>query len=265
MTPPTILAPRAVVQALARQVDGLAAGDALDDEGGVLVDEDGHATPRAPWIFSTARRAASLQRDAAVRVVDAVALEDLEALLLPGAGDPEDGDLLGRVVAELDAGLDHAAGDDVDAGVGDDRHHHRDLVDARLLEHELGQPAGLARPTGCRRSRSSWPDRRRGRGRRRTASASRRRRRSRARGCRRTRSRCRPRRGGPARRPASPASSNGVASRAWRVSSSPTPSSVSSAFWRGRASFSMSMWASSATNEPSSSSPSGLISASVMS
>ena len=64
---------------------------------------------------------------------------------------------------------------------------------------------------------------------------------------------------------ASPASSNGVASRAWRVSSSPTPSSASSAFWRGRASFSMSMWASTATNEPSSSSASGLISASVMS
>ena len=28
----------AVVQALSRQVDGLAAGDSLDDEGGVLVD-----------------------------------------------------------------------------------------------------------------------------------------------------------------------------------------------------------------------------------
>ena len=64
---------------------------------------------------------------------------------------------------------------------------------------------------------------------------------------------------------ASPASSNAVASRAWRVSSSPTPSSSSTRAWRGRASFSMSMWASSATNEPSSSSPSGLISASVMS
>ena len=85
-----------------------------------------------------------VQRDAAVGVLDAVLLEDLEALLLPGAGDPEDRDLLGRVVAELDARLDHAAGDDVDAGVGDDRHHHRDLVDAGLLEDELGQPAGLA-------------------------------------------------------------------------------------------------------------------------
>ena len=33
----------AVVQALARQVDGLAAGDALDDERRVCVDQDGHA------------------------------------------------------------------------------------------------------------------------------------------------------------------------------------------------------------------------------
>ena len=48
------------------------------------------------------------------------------------------------VVAELDARLDHAAGDDVHPGVRDDRHHHRDLVDAGLLEHELGQPACLA-------------------------------------------------------------------------------------------------------------------------
>src|SRR6185503_12551645 len=46
-----------VVEALARQVHGLAAGDALDDEGGVLVDQDAHAA--TPWIFSTARRAAS--------------------------------------------------------------------------------------------------------------------------------------------------------------------------------------------------------------
>ena len=45
----------AVVQALARQVDGLAAGDALDDEGRGLVDED-RIRPAAP---STARRAAS--------------------------------------------------------------------------------------------------------------------------------------------------------------------------------------------------------------
>src|SRR4051794_38935086 len=64
---------------------------------------------------------------------------------------------------------------------------------------------------------------------------------------------------------ASPASSNSVASRACRVSSSPTPRSLSSALWRPRASFSMSLWASSATNEPSASLPSGLISASVMS
>ena len=45
---------RAVVQALAREVDRLAPGDALDDEGRGLVDEDAH--PAAP---STARRAAS--------------------------------------------------------------------------------------------------------------------------------------------------------------------------------------------------------------
>ena len=48
----------AVVEALAREVHGLAAGDALDDEGGVLVDQDAHRPP-TPWIFSTARRAAS--------------------------------------------------------------------------------------------------------------------------------------------------------------------------------------------------------------
>ena len=48
----------AVVEALAREVHGLAAGDALDDEGGVLVDQD-DITPATPWIFSTARRAAS--------------------------------------------------------------------------------------------------------------------------------------------------------------------------------------------------------------
>jgi hypothetical protein len=33
---------RAVVEALASQVDGLAAGDALDDERRVLVDQDAH-------------------------------------------------------------------------------------------------------------------------------------------------------------------------------------------------------------------------------
>src|SRR5205807_9921421 len=73
-----------------------------------------------------------VERDAAVGVLHAVALEDLEALLLPGAGDAEDGDLLGRLVAELEAGFDDAARDDVDARVGDDRHHHRDPLDAGL-------------------------------------------------------------------------------------------------------------------------------------
>src|SRR3954464_15611677 len=47
----------AVLEALAREVHGLAPGDALDDERRGLVDEDAHAA--APWIFSTARRAAS--------------------------------------------------------------------------------------------------------------------------------------------------------------------------------------------------------------
>ena len=63
----------------------------------------------------------------------------------------------------------------------------------------------------------------------------------------------------------SPLISNSVGSRASRVSSSATPSSFSSSFWRGRPSFSMSMCASTAMNEPSSSFTSGLISASVMS
>ncbi len=48
-------------------------------------------------------------------------------------------------------------------------------------------------------------------------------------------------------------------------SSAPMPSAANSAFWRGMPSFSISMCASSATNEPSFSSASGLISASVMS
>ena len=47
------LRPGAVVEALAREVDRLAAGDALDDEGGVGVDEDAHP--------ATAIRAASFK------------------------------------------------------------------------------------------------------------------------------------------------------------------------------------------------------------
>ena len=46
-------------------------------------------------------------------------------------------------MAELQAGFDDAARDDVHARVGDDRHHHRDLVHAGLAQHELGQAAGL--------------------------------------------------------------------------------------------------------------------------
>ncbi len=47
----------AVVEALAGQVDRLAAGDPLDDEGRLLVQQDAHAG--APWILATARPAAS--------------------------------------------------------------------------------------------------------------------------------------------------------------------------------------------------------------
>src|SRR3954463_8403460 len=83
------------------------------------------------------------ERDRAVAVLDPVVLEDLEALLLPGARDAEDRDRLAGVLAELEAGLDRAAGDEGDPGVGDDRHHHRDLLDPVLLEHLLGQAAGL--------------------------------------------------------------------------------------------------------------------------
>src|SRR4051812_19978129 len=83
------------------------------------------------------------ERDGTVAGLDPVALEDLEALVLPGAGDAEDRDRLAGLLAELEAGLDDAAGDDVDAGVGDDRHHHRDLLDAVLFQHLLGEPAGL--------------------------------------------------------------------------------------------------------------------------
>src|SRR6476661_5713986 len=89
----------------------------------------------------TARRL--VQRDGAVAVLDPVLVEDLEALVLPGARDAEDRDGLAGVLAELEAGLDHAARDDVDAGVRDDRHHHRDLLDAVLLQHRLGEAAGL--------------------------------------------------------------------------------------------------------------------------
>src|SRR3954451_3754562 len=127
----------AVVEALARQVDGLAAGDALDDEGRVFADEDAHG-------LGLHRELRGLvHRGGAVGVAHAIALEDLEALLLPSTRDAEDRDLLRRVHAELEAGLDDAAGDDVDARVGHDRHHHRDLVHARLAEHELGQAAAL--------------------------------------------------------------------------------------------------------------------------
>src|SRR5437867_8139682 len=84
-----------------------------------------------------------VHRHGAVAVLDAVLAEDLEAVVLPRARDAEDGDRLGRVPPRLDAALDDAAGDDVDARIGDDVHHDGDLLDARLAEDELGQLAGL--------------------------------------------------------------------------------------------------------------------------
>ncbi len=90
---------RAVVEALARQVHGLAAGDALDDEGGVLVDEDGHRF--ALLHLRDGAAGGFVHRDAAIAVVDAVLREDLEAFVLPGAGDAEDRDHVGRLLARL--------------------------------------------------------------------------------------------------------------------------------------------------------------------
>ncbi len=58
----------AVVQALAREVDRLATGDALDDERRVLIDEDRHQAA-APWIFCDGARCGLVQRHAAVGVL----------------------------------------------------------------------------------------------------------------------------------------------------------------------------------------------------
>ncbi len=89
----------AVVEALAREVDGLAAGDALDDERRRRLDQDAHGMQASRSLDLLDRPAGGLvQRHGAVGVLDAVALEDLEALLLPGAGDAEDRDRLGRVI-----------------------------------------------------------------------------------------------------------------------------------------------------------------------
>src|SRR5437868_262235 len=73
-----------------------------------------------------------VHRHAAVAVLDAVVLEDLEPLGLPRAGNAEDSDLLRRVETGFDDALDDAARHDVDAGVGDDVHHHGDLLHAGL-------------------------------------------------------------------------------------------------------------------------------------
>src|SRR5258708_24585207 len=57
----------------------------------------------------------------AVRVLDAVTIEDLEALLLPGAGGAEDRNLLGGGGAPFAARFYHPPGDAVDAPVRHDR------------------------------------------------------------------------------------------------------------------------------------------------
>src|SRR5918998_396765 len=70
----------------------------------------------APVLALDLRHCASrrlVHRDRAVAVLDAVAVEDLEPLLLPGTGDAEDCDGLAGVLPELEAGLDDPAGDDV--------------------------------------------------------------------------------------------------------------------------------------------------------
>src|SRR5437867_1736550 len=67
---------------------------------------------RAPFDPLDGAAGGLVQRHRAVRVLDAVALEDLEALLLPRTGDAEDRDLLRRVEPQLQAGFDHAARDD---------------------------------------------------------------------------------------------------------------------------------------------------------
>ena len=145
---------RAVVEALAGHVHGLAAGDALDDEGRVLVDRGWTSVSPAVRVarVSLATYHRPLRdgrrrlghRHRAVGVLDAVLLEDLEAFFFPRAGDAEDGDLLGRVVARLSIdALDDAARDDVDARVADDVHDHADLLDAGLAEDELRQLARL--------------------------------------------------------------------------------------------------------------------------
>ena len=170
-------------------------------------------------------------------------------------------------LSELEAGLDHAAGDDVDAGVGDDRHHHRDLLDAVLLQDLLGEAAGLgdrgiAADLGVVGGPPALAADRVGQGQRAAAGADHqaevaarsrgpcpgsrrggRRRRSRRR-CARTRSARRARGCRPGRSPARPRAAP---------------------CWRGLASFSISMWASRATKLPSASSARGLISARVMS
>src|SRR5690349_17126773 len=47
-----------------------------------------------------------VHRHGAVAVLDAVLLQDLEAVVFPGAGDAEDGDRVGGVAAAFDAALD---------------------------------------------------------------------------------------------------------------------------------------------------------------
>ena len=271
---------RAVVDALAREVDRLPPRNALDDERELAVQQDQlPATSSAsrpgvsgllsepPWIFATAPTCCLPHGDGAVAVLDPVAPEDLLALL-PGSGDAEDGDRVGRVSVELQAGLDDASGHDVHPRIGDDRHHHGDLL-GRLLARAPVSPGHRPwRPTDCRRFRCSWRDARPG---------------------------CGPPAIGQGQRAAPgadheaqvaleavvlaldhPAMVGGVDRLdvaleparlviGSRASSNSMPSSSRSALWRGLASFSISMWASRATKLPSSRRASGLISASVMS
>src|SRR4051812_32591972 len=83
-----------------------------ENELGFRPRENGRVSPALPLDLRHRPPGRFVHRDRAVAVLDSVAVEDLEALLLPGARDAEDRDRLGRVLAQLEAGLDHAAGDD---------------------------------------------------------------------------------------------------------------------------------------------------------
>src|SRR3990172_9487084 len=77
--------------------------------------------------------------DRAVTVLDPVFPQNLGSFALPGAGNAEDGDLLGRVEPGLHHTFDDASGHDVRTSIAHYAHHDRDLLDAWLGEDELGQ------------------------------------------------------------------------------------------------------------------------------